>query len=210
MLFNLTPFSCEISSLLINHTEVSLLSDYCLNHINTQLTLLRSFQINTHSYSFLKHDIYMHICGLSHHMFYRSLQLCSSTHTCVPPCVLGEILCVQFCVCVYGIWGSSLLQLTAELNWSESMRPCHDENREIKHYHQKRLWCSLLQTHSFLQSSCFFFICLLCQWSFFFCCLNQCTFQLQLFDGEGDEQLRHTVQKRTTERWSAHLLSFLF
>lgn len=61
--------------------------------------------------------------------------------------------CVSSDVCT-SVWANSRCRLTAELSWSESMRPSDRENRGIKHYHQKRLQCSLLRPHSFLQSSC--------------------------------------------------------
>lgn len=59
------------------------------------------------------------------------------------------------CACTR-TWVSSHCVLTAELSWSESMKPSDRENRGIKHYHQKQLQCSLLRPHSFLQSSCSF------------------------------------------------------
>lgn len=71
-----------------------------------------------------------------------------------------RVLCDCRCECAShvctGTWVSSQCWLTAELSWSESTRPSDRENRGIKHYHQKRLHCSLLWPHSFLQSSCWF------------------------------------------------------
>lgn len=74
--------------------------------------------------------------------------------------VLRFVLPWIMCECVRHMWESSRWRLTAELSWSESTRPGDGENRGIQHYHQKRLQCSLLRPHSFLQSS-WWFVCLL-------------------------------------------------
>lgn len=76
MLFNLPPFGRDISSVPINHTEVSLLSDYRLNHANIQLLLLISIQIDTHGGLLVPKIRYTRTCsfiGLSYRMFPRSL-----------------------------------------------------------------------------------------------------------------------------------------
>ncbi len=90
-------------------------------------------------------------------MFHHSLlSLCTSMHTIPATSDIGwGWVCVSSRVYT-GTWVSSRCRLTAELSWSESMRPSDRENRGIKHYHQKRLQCSLLRPHSFLQSSCWF------------------------------------------------------
>lgn len=106
------------------------------------------------SFSFLKHDTHMHVLWtILSYVSSQFLIMYNRAHTFLLPWIL--------CECVRHLRESSRWRLTADLSWSESMRPCdRRENRGIKHYHQKRLQFSLLWPHSFLQSS-WWFVCLL-------------------------------------------------
>lgn len=109
------------------------------------------------SFSFLKDNTHMRVLWtIISYVSSQFLIMYNRAHTFLLPWIL--------CECVRHLRGSSRWRLTAELSWSESMRPCDGENRGIKHYHQKRLQRSLLRPHSFLQSS--WWVCL------FACCVS--------------------------------------
>lgn len=117
--------------------------------------------------------------------------------------LLPWILCER----VRHLRGSSRWRLTAELSWSESMRPCDGENRGIKHYHQKRLQRSLLRPHSFLQSS-WWFVCLLVVSVWMVPLFESMHFSAPIICWRmrwaGDKKKRKKKKLRT-ERWGYHL-----
>lgn len=134
---------------------MSLFSDYCLNHTNTQLSLLISLP-NYHTW------IVTNFWDMIHThtpLFYQAItphvQSHVSANVRTTARTLRYTVCMSSDVCT-GSRVSSHFRLTAELSWSEGVRPSDRENRGIKHYHQKRLGRSLLRPHSFLQSSCSF------------------------------------------------------
>ncbi len=138
--------------------------------------------------------MYKHAYNPSNYIVWVSVCMCRRSHVCT------------------SAWVSCCCWLTAELSWSESMRPSDRENRGIRHYHQKRLQCSLLWPHSFLQSSCWF-VC-----SFVVSVRMVRLFESMHFSAPiiwwGRRRAEDKKVMITTERWGHHLLflflSFLF
>lgn len=177
MLFNLPPFSCEISSTLINHSEVSLLSDCCLNHTNTQLLLPKRPNYHTCIDTNFWNTIHSHACfiGLSYHMFHQFV-IITYKHAHNP--ATSDI--VRVCVWAH-TWAQALEWVAVELKW-KAWGPVTERTEGssiiIKNDFSAP-YCGLTASSS---QAVRLFVRLLCQcgWSVF---LNQCTLQLLLPDG---------------------------